>query len=146
MAVAIFLETVCCWHLAAMCCSPSPCRAAAKHTPTLGGALCPSQQEHDPPGWHPSETAGCKQIIYLLSDPNTDVDPPALQGCRPCKMFSRKYQRMAEQFQECIFLDIVGDESTDTRVRAARPWSNAQASILLAQSLEECVVLQTPSS
>ena len=55
---------------------------------------------------------------------STDALPPALQGCRPCKMFSRKYQRMAEQFQECIFLDIVGDESTDTRVSTARPWSN----------------------
>ena len=39
------------------------------------------------------------------------------QGCRPCKMFSRKFQRLAEQFQDAIFLDIMGDETKDTRVR-----------------------------
>ena len=38
------------------------------------------------------------------------------QGCRPCKMFSRKFQRMAEQFDDAIFLDIMGDETKDTRV------------------------------
>lgn len=37
------------------------------------------------------------------------------QGCRPCKMFSRKFQRMAEQFDDAIFLDIMGDETKDTR-------------------------------
>ena len=58
-------------------------------------------------------------------------------------MFSRKYQRMAEQFQECIFLDIVGDESTDTRVSAAHPWSNAQASTLCGHTLRRVVVLQS---
>ena len=38
------------------------------------------------------------------------------QGCRPCKMFSRKFQRLAEQFEDAIFLDIMGDETKDTRV------------------------------
>ncbi|KAL3134876.1 hypothetical protein ABBQ32_007842 [Trebouxia sp. C0010 RCD-2024] len=37
------------------------------------------------------------------------------QGCRPCKMFGRKFQRLAEQFQDAIFLDIMGDETSDTR-------------------------------
>lgn len=37
------------------------------------------------------------------------------QGCRPCKMFSRKFQRMSEQYQDAIFLDIMGDETKDTR-------------------------------
>ncbi|DBB18683.1 TPA: hypothetical protein ACH3X3_000291 [Trebouxia sp. C0006] len=37
------------------------------------------------------------------------------QGCRPCKMFGRKFQRLAEQFQDAIFLDIMGDETNDTR-------------------------------
>lgn len=41
------------------------------------------------------------------------------QGCRPCKMFSRKFQRLAEQFQDAIFLDIMGDETSDTRVSQA---------------------------
>ena len=31
-------------------------------------------------------------------------------------MFSRKFQRMAEQFQDAIFIDIMGDETNDTRV------------------------------
>ena len=66
----------------------------------------------------------CKaQVGWTGVQVSNDARPPALQGCRPCKMFSRKYQRMAEQFQECIFLDIVGDESTDTRVSAVRPES-----------------------
>eukprot|EP00891_Asterochloris_glomerata_P003776 jgi/Astpho2/3776/fgenesh1_pg.00061_%23_1_t len=59
---------------------------------------------HDPEG-----LGGAHRVSGLL------VLKRNVQGCRPCKMFSRKYQRMAEQFQECIFLDIVGDESTDTR-------------------------------
>ncbi|KAA6418097.1 MAG: thioredoxin [Trebouxia sp. A1-2] len=37
------------------------------------------------------------------------------QGCRPCKMFGRKFQRLAEQFEDAIFLDIMGDETNDTR-------------------------------
>lgn len=37
------------------------------------------------------------------------------QGCRPCKMFGRKFQRLAEQFGDAIFLDIMGDETNDTR-------------------------------
>lgn len=40
------------------------------------------------------------------------------QGCRPCKMFGRKFQRLAEQFEDAIFLDIMGDETNDTRVSA----------------------------
>ena len=40
------------------------------------------------------------------------------QGCRPCKMFGRKFQRLAEQFGDAIFLDIMGDETNDTRVSA----------------------------
>ncbi|KAK9804758.1 hypothetical protein WJX72_003645 [[Myrmecia] bisecta] len=36
-------------------------------------------------------------------------------ACRPCKMFSRKYQRMAGAFQDCVFVDILGDESRETR-------------------------------
>lgn len=34
-------------------------------------------------------------------------------------MFSRKFQRLAEQFSDAIFLDIVGDETSDTRVSPA---------------------------
>lgn len=41
------------------------------------------------------------------------------QGCRPCKMFSRKFQRLAEQFSDAVFLDIMGDETSDTRVSQA---------------------------
>jgi len=40
------------------------------------------------------------------------------QGCRPCKMFSRKFQRLAEQFEDAVFLEIMGDETKDTRVSA----------------------------
>ncbi|EIE19106.1 thioredoxin-like protein [Coccomyxa subellipsoidea C-169] len=38
-------------------------------------------------------------------------------SCRPCKMFARKYQRMAAEFstQGAVFLEILGDESADTR-------------------------------
>lgn len=34
--------------------------------------------------------------------------------CRPCKAFVRKYTRLAEQFPDCVFLELVGDESRDT--------------------------------
>lgn len=34
-------------------------------------------------------------------------------------MFSRKFQRLAEQFSDAIFLDIMGDETSDTRVSPA---------------------------
>lgn len=37
------------------------------------------------------------------------------KGCRPCKAFGRKYSRFAQQFNDTIFLEIFGDESTDTR-------------------------------
>lgn len=39
------------------------------------------------------------------------------RGCRPCKAFSRKYVSLAEQYPDCVFAEIVGDESSDTRVR-----------------------------
>ena len=86
---------------------------------------------------------GCLWDSETGCQTSTDAALPALQGCRPCKMFSRKYQRMAEQFQECIFLDVVGDETTDTRVSAARPWSSAQASIINVQTLWACVLVQS---
>ena len=34
-------------------------------------------------------------------------------------MFSRKFQRLAEQFSDAIFLEIMGDETSDTRVSPA---------------------------
>ena len=34
-------------------------------------------------------------------------------------MFSRKFQRLADQFSDAIFLDIMGDETSDTRVSPA---------------------------
>lgn len=37
------------------------------------------------------------------------------RSCRPCKMFTRKFQRMAERFAEVVCLEIMGDESNDTR-------------------------------
>eukprot|EP00884_Botryococcus_braunii_P019581 jgi/Botrbrau1/6306/Bobra.0339s0017.1 len=36
-------------------------------------------------------------------------------SCRPCKMFGRKYARLAEAFPDCLFLEIIGDESQETR-------------------------------
>lgn len=37
------------------------------------------------------------------------------RGCRPCKMFSRKYARIADAYKDVLFLEIIGDESKDTR-------------------------------
>jgi hypothetical protein len=37
------------------------------------------------------------------------------RACRPCKAFSRKYHHIAEKFTSVIVLDILGDESMDTR-------------------------------
>lgn len=37
------------------------------------------------------------------------------KACRPCKMFLRKYMRLAERFPEVLMLDIYGDESPGTR-------------------------------
>ncbi|CAL8464622.1 g4157 [Coccomyxa elongata] len=38
-------------------------------------------------------------------------------SCRPCKMFTRKYQRIAAEHRDdgAVFLEIMGDESADTR-------------------------------
>ncbi|KAK9905101.1 hypothetical protein WJX75_009610 [Coccomyxa subellipsoidea] len=38
-------------------------------------------------------------------------------SCRPCKMFARKYQRIAAEFTSkgAVFFEILGDESADTR-------------------------------
>ena len=32
------------------------------------------------------------------------------------QMFTRKYQRVAMTFKDCIFLDVTGDETTELRV------------------------------
>lgn len=36
-------------------------------------------------------------------------------SCRPCKMFTRKYQRIAEAYPGVTFLEIYGDDSKETR-------------------------------
>lgn len=35
--------------------------------------------------------------------------------CRPCKKFAATYLELAERFKDCIFLEVVGDESPATR-------------------------------
>lgn len=37
------------------------------------------------------------------------------RSCRPCKMFGRKYSRIAESYPMTSFLEVIGDESADTR-------------------------------
>lgn len=38
-------------------------------------------------------------------------------SCRPCKMFMRKYARIAQQYEDCgvCFLEIFGDDTKETR-------------------------------
>ena len=36
-------------------------------------------------------------------------------GCRPCKAFARKYQRIAALYPDAVFTVITGDESKETR-------------------------------
>ncbi|KAK9834626.1 hypothetical protein WJX74_006093 [Apatococcus lobatus] len=36
-------------------------------------------------------------------------------GCRPCKAFNKKFERVAGQNQDAVFLEIFGDENEDTR-------------------------------
>ena len=36
-------------------------------------------------------------------------------SCRPCKMFARKYGRLAAATPDAVFLVITGDESAETR-------------------------------
>ena len=47
-------------------------------------------------------------------------------------MFGRKFQRLAEQFQDAIFLDIIGDETNDTRVNFMRLLATTYAMQLTA--------------
>ena len=35
--------------------------------------------------------------------------------CRPCKMFARKYSKIADYYSDALFFDIYGDESKETR-------------------------------
>ncbi|GAB4816320.1 hypothetical protein N2152v2_003366 [Parachlorella kessleri] len=37
------------------------------------------------------------------------------KGCRPCKLFARKYARAADMYRDTVFLELFGDESKDTR-------------------------------
>jgi len=35
--------------------------------------------------------------------------------CRPCKKFASTYLQLAERFKDCVFLEVIGDESPTTR-------------------------------
>jgi len=35
--------------------------------------------------------------------------------CRPCKKFASTYLQLAQRFKDCVFLEVVGDESPVTR-------------------------------
>ena len=36
-------------------------------------------------------------------------------GCRPCKMFRKKYEKLAEHFTDAVFCEVVGDRNESTR-------------------------------
>ncbi|KAK9838109.1 hypothetical protein WJX81_001734 [Elliptochloris bilobata] len=36
-------------------------------------------------------------------------------ACRPCKMFTRKFERLAASYPDVVFCEILGDENNDTR-------------------------------
>lgn len=40
--------------------------------------------------------------------------------CRPCKKFASTYHAFAAQFSDCQLLEIVGDESKETRKMMVR--------------------------
>uniref|UniRef100_A0A7S2TIU2 Calmodulin n=1 Tax=Lotharella oceanica TaxID=641309 RepID=A0A7S2TIU2_9EUKA len=50
----------------------------------------------------------------LESHPNVVLEV-TFRYCRPCKMFTRKYEAIAKQFPDVVFLKVVGDESDSTR-------------------------------
>ena len=37
------------------------------------------------------------------------------KGCRPCKQFSRKFNRLAEHFTDAVFCEVIGDRNESTR-------------------------------
>jgi thiol-disulfide isomerase/thioredoxin len=37
------------------------------------------------------------------------------RSCRPCKMFSKKYERLASTFPGVVFLEVFGDDTTELR-------------------------------
>ncbi|CAK0787660.1 hypothetical protein CVIRNUC_010882 [Coccomyxa viridis] len=53
----------------------------------------------------------------LRADDNIVVLMCKATSCRPCKMFSRKYQRIAADYgaKGALFLEILGDETSETR-------------------------------
>ncbi|CAL5224555.1 g7257 [Coccomyxa viridis] len=53
----------------------------------------------------------------LRADSNIVVLMCKAQSCRPCKMFARKYQRIAADYASkgAIFLEILGDETSESR-------------------------------
>lgn len=61
---------------------------------------------HSPEELDATIAANKEQLIVLMIK---------AKGCRPCKLFGRKYARAADLYSNAVFLELFGDESKDTR-------------------------------
>lgn len=78
--------------------------APLKPTPADHESLV--KEVHGPEDWEALLKDSDGKLVIVMCKAKT---------CRPCKMFSRKYARFAEQFGDTVFAEIVGDESKETR-------------------------------
>ena len=90
-------------------------RAARARRPPSDAASAPARHPRPPP---PPQIHGPEDLEAALaaaSDASVVVLMAKSASCRPCKMFQRKYQRLAASTPNTTFLLITGDESKETR-------------------------------
>lgn len=70
-----------------------------------------------PPFPHHTQIHGPEELDAILSayPERLVVLQCKASSCRPCKMFARKYGRLAAATPDAVFLVITGDESAETR-------------------------------
>jgi len=60
------------------------------------------------------------QLDALFKQNKTVILQVTFKWCRPCKMFAKKYATIANQFQDVVFLKMVGDENEITKAMLKR--------------------------
>lgn len=65
-----------------------------------------TQQIHGPEELDATLAANPTRLVVLMAKS---------AGCRPCKAFARKYQRIAALYPDAVFTVVTGDESKETR-------------------------------
>eukprot|EP00954_Amorphochlora_amoebiformis_P024857 1369203-Amorphochlora_amoeboformis.AAC.1 len=65
----------------------------------------------------PTPGEGKYELDFILEHIKTPVVlMMAFHWCRPCKGFSRKYERFAEGFKDITFLKVYGDDTEETKL------------------------------